>query len=397
MPRLTQTRAEQAKRPADKNEAFLFCSDVKGFGVRVTKGGKRTWIVQSGTKLRRQTLGDIALLHCEDTPDGQGARSQAITMLAAAKAGKDPVLALTKKAKPNGITLNEVWALYGAAGYPMLRGTGLKEPSTVTADRNRWASWVEKSLGKKLVAEIDEKAVLRWMDTIPTEGQRSHALTLVKSILKWSGSRGHAEPHLISAKASKSREVQNFYTAAEVKALLVACDELIAENPHRLFVFSAIKLSIFCGGRTGSEVFSAEWRRIKDGVLYVPRPKEDKPKDILLSPEAVAMLDGLPRINRWVFPADSARGHLTTIQKSWPEVCERAGVERYRPHDMRHTHVATAIREGVSLYVAGQLIGHRQASTTQRYAHLEHDAKRAAVDRIAAAIAPATIPLAKAG
>ena len=41
---------------------------------------------------------------------------------------------------------------------------------------------------------------------------------------------------------------------------------------------------------------------------------------------------------------------------------------------------------GVSLIMIGALLGHRQATTTQRYAHLSNDPVRAAADSIARTI-----------
>jgi site-specific recombinase XerD len=61
-------------------------------------------------------------------------------------------------------------------------------------------------------------------------------------------------------------------------------------------------------------------------------------------------------------------------------------VRRVRIHDLRHSFASTGIRQGVSLYATGKLLGHRQATTTQRYAHLERDATREALERVSQAI-----------
>ena len=39
-------------------------------------------------------------------------------------------------------------------------------------------------------------------------------------------------------------------------------------------------------------------------------------------------------------------------------------------HDLRHTFAANAAALGVPLLTIGAMLGHRSASTTQRYAHL---------------------------
>lgn len=59
-----------------------------------------------------------------------------------------------------------------------------------------------------------------------------------------------------------------------------------------------------------------------------------------------------------------------------------AGVADLRVHDLRHTFASFALSGGQTLGVVGQLLGHRSAQTTTRYAHLVDDAARAAVARV---------------
>jgi integrase len=70
-------------------------------------------------------------------------------------------------------------------------------------------------------------------------------------------------------------------------------------------------------------------------------------------------------------------------------VTRAAGLEGVRIHDLRHSF--TSIGAGVSLGhpVIGKLLGHSQAATTHRYAHLDADPLRRAVDTIGATITAA--------
>jgi integrase len=65
-------------------------------------------------------------------------------------------------------------------------------------------------------------------------------------------------------------------------------------------------------------------------------------------------------------------------------------LERVRLHDLRHTYASFGAGSGLGLPIIGKLLGHTQASTTQRYAHLDNDPLRRATeligDRIAAAL-----------
>mgnify|MGYP000017422007 CR=1 FL=1 len=52
-----------------------------------------------------------------------------------------------------------------------------------------------------------------------------------------------------------------------------------------------------------------------------------------------------------------------------------------QPHELRHALASTAVAAGDSLFIVGKLLGHRQASTTERYSHLAPDPARAVADR----------------
>ena len=72
--------------------------------------------------------------------------------------------------------------------------------------------------------------------------------------------------------------------------------------------------------------------------------------------------------------------HLTDVKKFWKTVTQKAGLTNVRIHDLRHTHASHLVSKGLSLSVVGHLLGHTQASTTQRYAHLADEPLREAAE-----------------
>jgi len=80
-----------------------------------------------------------------------------------------------------------------------------------------------------------------------------------------------------------------------------------------------------------------------------------------------------------------------------------AGLSDARIYDLRHTFASIGAGGGLSLQIIGRLLGHTQARTTQRYAHLADDPLKEAAAKIAAQIAGAgktsaeVIPLDKRG
>lgn len=58
-----------------------------------------------------------------------------------------------------------------------------------------------------------------------------------------------------------------------------------------------------------------------------------------------------------------------------------------RLHDLRHSFASVSALGGDSLLVIGKLLGHRNARTTAKYAHLGDDPVRAAADRTGGTLA----------
>jgi site-specific recombinase XerD len=61
----------------------------------------------------------------------------------------------------------------------------------------------------------------------------------------------------------------------------------------------------------------------------------------------------------------------------------------YASHDLRHSFASFGAGGGLGLPIVGKLLGHANAVTTARYAHLDADPLRTASDRIGSTIAAA--------
>ncbi|MFY0537856.1 tyrosine-type recombinase/integrase [Nannocystis pusilla] len=85
-------------------------------------------------------------------------------------------------------------------------------------------------------------------------------------------------------------------------------------------------------------------------------------------------------------------GRLKSLNRSWERIRVVAGIPDVRLHDLRHSFASDAIMGGVPLAVVGKLLGHRQASTTERYAHIADKVVQDAVEHTAARIADAVKP-----
>ncbi len=99
-------------------------------------------------------------------------------------------------------------------------------------------------------------------------------------------------------------------------------------------------------------------------------------------PPAIEVLRTLPKLqgNPYVICGGRKGGHLVNLEKPWRAIRAKAGFDDVRLHDLRHSYASVAAASGLSLPVIGKLLGHSQAQTTARYAHLSahplHQANR---------------------
>jgi len=110
---------------------------------------------------------------------------------------------------------------------------------------------------------------------------------------------------------------------------------------------------------------------------------------VILNAPALAVLNGLERLGPYVVPGDDPERPRHDLKRPWDAVTKRAELTGVRLHDLRHTYASFGAGGGLGLPIIGRLLGHAQATTTARYAHLDNDPLRRASEAIAGRIAAA--------
>ena len=100
---------------------------------------------------------------------------------------------------------------------------------------------------------------------------------------------------------------------------------------------------------------------------------------------------GEPRTG-YVFPPGGARGscpHFVNYHPAWERVLELAGLagKGYRPHDLRATWATLMLEKGKDVLIVSRQLGHRQLTTTERYARQLTNKMRSDVEDVAALLA----------
>jgi integrase len=157
------------------------------------------------------------------------------------------------------------------------------------------------------------------------------------------------------------------------------------------FAVAAIRLLVFTGARL-REILHAEWEHVdfERGILFLSDSKIGR-KPIYLSAPALAALAKLPRIhgNPYLIPGRKEGEPRADLKAPWRAITKAAKLEGVRIHDFRHSFASVGAGASLGLPIIGKLLGHTQAATTHRYAHLDADPMRRAAETIGSTIAAA--------
>lgn len=147
----------------------------------------------------------------------------------------------------------------------------------------------------------------------------------------------------------------------------------------------ALRLLLLTGARKG-EILNARWEHVnlEQRLLTVPVSKSGKPRHIILSCAAIAVIKAIPRKsdNPWLFPGQARGKPLSDLYLFWNNVRREIGLADVRIHDLRHTFASFLVNAGHSLYEVQNMLGHTDPRTTMRYAHLGHASLVAAAERV---------------
>lgn len=375
----------------DSGQAFHWDAKQSGFGVRVSAGGAKSYVLQARIhgRERRITLGKHGSITL------QQARDLAMVYAGKIAAGIDPVQERESQRR-KAITVGDLFRLWHDE---RMVGPDPKKPLKKSWKKDqRLYNCHLKPYGKKRADEITLELAKRicrnvTVESGPVEG--NHVQRLARAIWNHAAKQ---EPPLVESnpwanfRPNPESPRESWVTHQQLPALLQAFDGLTNQDHADLF-----KLCLFTGARSGN-LMSMRWADIDlaRGTWSIPgsRHKNARPVMLGLSAQAVEVLERRKPRNsgEWVFPADTVSGHVTNARRSWDEV--RAAFAKaldlpssdLRIHDLRHTLASWLVSAGTSLAMVGRALGHASLQSTARYAHLAPASVHEAVAGVTAAM-----------
>ena len=416
MPILKLGRRAVSGLPTVTKTTIFYDDTLTGFGVKATSTGALSWIVEyrpgeGGRRVskRRMVIGTPATLSPEK------AREAAEKLLASVKLGADPAAerGAARKAETVGDLLDafvekhlvepnlKAGTIRLNSGYiknHIRPAFGAKKATAVThADISR----LRLKIGK--THKVAANRVVALIGTIWAFGLKEKILP-----------KG-AENPAADIEPFPEQPRQRYLTEDELRRLGDAIREAEtvgipwepdptkkmkhAPKPENRLTkidqhsAAALRLLLFTGSRL-REILDLRWKEYdaSRGLLFLPDSKTGQ-KTVVLSAPAIAILDAMPRVGAYVIAGESAgtkdEKPRADLKRPWGAVRKRAGIEDVRIHDLRHSFASVGAGSDLGLPIIGRLLGHTQASTTQRYAHIAVNPAKRAADLIAGKIADA--------
>ena len=371
-------RSVEAMKPEAK-DVVLWDSELAGFGCKITPTGKRSYFLYYRTKdgqQRRPTIG----AHGPIKPEA--ARAIARAWLAEVAQGRDPSLSRAQdKAAPTFDALCDRYL----SDHADVR----KKASSAEGDRRLIRLHLRPALGTKKVAAITRADVANLhhkLRATPYEANRVRSLASKMFALseRW-GMRPDGSNPAKNIDRYKEEERERYLTGAEVARLWQVLNSDAAAAQASPSAIAAIKLLIVTGRRL-NEVLGLKWAWVDldAKIMRLPDTKGGR-LTVSLADAAVSILSDLKQNagdHEYVIPGAIDGKPLVNLQKPWRAIRAMAGLDDVRLHDLRHTFASIGAGMGMSLHMLGRLLGHAQAATTARYAHLAQIPVQAAADAI---------------
>jgi integrase len=427
--RITKRAVDALRCPPGKDRVFLWDEDLSGFGVVAMPSGKKVYVAQyrQHGRSRRMKLGE----HGRLTPDE--ARKAAKVILGIVEGGTDPIE--QRRAKRSEQSFKEL-----ADKYSRLHVAAKCKERTAEEYGRMLRLHIFPAIGGKSVGQITKADIARLHTRMldrPSAANR--CLALVDSVWNWavrSGEITAAPSPTLDLELYPERARDRYLTAAELRRLGQALREaettglpwdvdeagpkakhLPKANRSRIidpYGVAAIRLLMLTGARL-REILHARWDWVdwERGIIFLPDSKTSR-KPLYLSDAALAVLQDITRVdgNPHIFPGEGKGTHRADLKRPWTAIRRAAGLleegteqqpkakgkkglgeksvsavrPRVRLHDLRHSFASLGVGSSLGLPVVGKLLGHSQARTTSRYAHLDADPLHRAANLIGAQI-----------
>lgn len=332
--RLTDMTIRSLKAPLDG--AIIFPDDlIPGFGVRVSEGGTKSFVLTHGPRRERETLGRVGVVSLQE------ARSEAKRRLAEYTLGRN---------KPRAVAWN-----IAAKEYLAVVATTCKPRthSDYTYLLNRHFKY-----GSTKLAELSPHDLRKNLDRLAaTPAEQTHAFVVLRAFIRWAHRK-----HYLDLNPMERMEVPHPYIPRE----------RVLTNEELKRVWNAagdgtfgkiVKLLILTGQRRG-EIAGLTGTMVGEDRISLPatHTKNGRAHSVPLGSMAQAILTPRKTGEALYFPALGKDTVFDGWSKCKPKLDKRSGVSDWVLHDLRRTFATNLASIGIQLPVIERLLNHISGS-----------------------------------
>ena len=389
-------RAIDALTPPEAGVSFLFDSEVKGFGVRVTAGGVKSFIWQgrlNGQKYR-MTIARFGSLTAEK------ARLQAKRIAGEIAAGKDP-RAEKQRRKAESLTLGKAFEEYLAERD--LKETTRADIQRAMASLSDWRSKPVISITRDMVAKRHRKIgasspsyanlVMRYLRAVLNYAREAHAQPDGRPLL--------ADNPVNRLSATKSwyrvQPRRTFLAPHELPKWMSAVQGL-PEPPERDpgtgkqlpklktgDIARDFLMLLLLTGLRRSEAADLMWENVdlEGRTLMIPDPKNREAHTLPLSDYLLELLLRRQRSSRGPYVFSNEEGQRFSSIKFAINRVEKVSGIRATCHDLRRTFATVAESLDIPAYAVKGLLNHKSSGdVTASYIQITPERLRLPMQRI---------------
>jgi integrase len=307
---------------------------LPSFGVRISQGGTKSFIVLLGSTGHRHTIGRYPIISLQD------ARSEARRLLAERTLGQH---------LSRSITFERALPLFIAAQYQ-----GKRERSKKETERLLRRHFLPKLRSDRL-SYITTERLSQILDAlVDTPSIQRHALMAIGTFLRW-GVRGRYLTHnpCEGIKFAKGNPRARNLTDEEIKSVWWATKGTSTYN-------KIVRLIILLGQRRGEigglRADYIDWRR---QIITLPPEavKNNREHSIPFGKQAAAILKTLPK-EGYLFPGEQGALCFNGWSKCKRALDKKCNISHWTLHDLRRTFATNLAAQATAPHVIERILNH---------------------------------------
>lgn len=356
--KLTKVVVDKIEPPVDRDQAFYRDQQLKGFAVRVTASGVKSFVVEKlvNGKVRRITVGRYGVITVEQ------ARREAQKLLGKIATGIDP-RAEKQNIQLQSLTLFEVFQDYIKARKSLKEQTLYGYRKVLNRALAAWKDKPLLSLTKDKIGQLHTR-----LGKENGEAYANLAMRLLRALFNFAAGQyedGKGQSLITENPVKRLSQTRAWYRIERRQTYI---------KPHELAAWyrgvSALEnttlrdyllLVLFTGLRR-NEAAQLKWTHIDliAKTLTVSSTKNHETHTLPLSDYLEKLLTVRKQAanSDYVFPGGGKEGYIIEPRKQMAKVTKFSGVS-FTLHDLRRTFITIAESLDISAYAVKRLVNHK--------------------------------------